>query len=96
MAGRSANCQHVIPLEVTMHDPFFFDRLMHAFTTVHSTPLSHAATHAATGRPTAEPTTETARCPALRQAEEVVAAALLQERTVSGGSNQPDDHAIAG
>ena len=30
-----------------MIDPFFLDRLMHAFTTAHATPLSMAAAHAA-------------------------------------------------
>jgi hypothetical protein len=79
-----------------MHDPFFFDRLMHAFTTMNSTPLSHAATSAASGQPTTEPASKATPCRALREAEEVVAAARLRERMASAKTRQPDDRALPG
>ena len=74
-----------------MIDPFLYNRLMHVFTTANSTPLSHAA-HAADGQPTEESTGEAPACRALREAEAVVSAMLLRERTAQAGTNQADDH----
>ncbi len=79
-----------------MIDPFFFDRLMHAFTTANSTPLSQAAAHAATSQPTNASAGEATTCRALREAEAVAAAVLLRERTAQPQSNQADDHSRGG
>lgn len=77
-----------------MIDPFFFDRLMHAFTTVNATPLSHAA-HAATGERARESTSETTVCRALQEAEAVAAAALLCERMTPPAMNQAHEHDLS-
>jgi hypothetical protein len=83
----------VIQLEATMIDPFFFDRLMHAFTTANSTPLSHAAAQAPAGQPPAESTCEATGCRALREAEAVVAEAYLRNQPTHSGTPQADSHA---
>ena len=79
-----------------MIDPYFYDRLMHAFTTKNSTPLSRAAAPAATGRPTAETTIAATPCRAVRDAEDVLAAVLLRERRASEETYQLDDHSLPG
>jgi hypothetical protein len=79
-----------------MIDPFFFDRLMHAFTTANSTPLSQAAEHAATSQRVPASTGEALACRALREAEAVVAAALRREHTAPAESDQADGHAEHG
>jgi hypothetical protein len=70
-----------------MIDPFFYDRLLHAFTTANATPLSQAASHA---------TGDAAACRALREAEEVVAAVFRRERTALAKTDQPADHTQGG
>ncbi len=70
-----------------MIDPYFFDRLMHAFTTANSTPLSQSA---------AQSTGEASTCRALREAEAVVAEVLRRERATQAEPNQPADHTQAG
>lgn len=92
-AGRSASCRHVSPLEVTMHDPFFFDRLLHAFTTANSTPLSHAAEHGETGQSAAESSDESSPCRVIREAEAVMAEALRCNHARHSGTPQADGHA---
>jgi hypothetical protein len=84
------------PLEATMIDPFFYDRLMHAFTTTNSTPLSRAAAHAANSRPAAQSTGEASTCRAVQEAEAVVAAVLRRERTTQAEPNHPGDHTQSG
>jgi hypothetical protein len=74
-----------------MIDPFFFDRLMHAFTTTNATPLSQAAAHAANAQSAAQSSGEAATCRALREAEAVVAEVLRRERTTQAETNQPAD-----
>jgi hypothetical protein len=76
-------------------DPFFLDRLMHAFTTANSTPLSQAAAHAASSQPAAQSAGEASTCRALREAEAVVAEVLRRERTTQAATNQPADHTQA-
>lgn len=82
--------------EVIMIDPFFFDRLMHAFTTANSTPLSHAAEHAATSQRAPASTGEASACRALREAEAVAAAELRREHTAPAESDQADGPAESG
>jgi hypothetical protein len=84
-----------------MIDPFFFDRLMHAFTTANSTPLSHAAEHAAMSKRVAASTVaastgEASACRALREAEAVVAEAHLRARNLPAETDQPDGHDLPG
>lgn len=74
-----------------MIDPFFIDRLMHAFTTANATPLSHAAAQAATGQPDAAPTSEP--CRAVREAEAVVAEVLRRDQPTCSETPQADSHA---
>jgi hypothetical protein len=76
-----------------MIDPFFFDRLMHAFTTANSTPLSRAAGQAATSRCTPDPAGEASGCRALREAEAVAADALRRDQPMHSGTPQADSHA---
>jgi hypothetical protein len=86
MAARSAAATETQTLEATMIDPFFFDRLMHAFTTTNATPLSQAA----------YPPREATPCRAVREAEAVVAEVLHRERTTQAAPNPADDHAREG
>ena len=79
-----------------MIDPFFYDRLMHAFTTANSTPLSQAAAHAANANPVTRSAGEALTCQALREAETVVAEALRRERTAQAEPDQPADHIQGG
>ncbi len=79
-----------------MIDPFLFDRLMHAFTTANSTPLSQAAAHAADSQSAAQSTGDASTCRALREAEAVVAEVLRRERATQAEPNQPADHTQAG
>jgi hypothetical protein len=72
-----------------MIDPFFFDRLMHAFTTTNSTPLSQAAAD----QRTAKATGAAPACRAVREAEAVVAETCLRERTLPAETAEPDNHA---
>lgn len=74
-----------------MIDPFFFDRLMHAFTTANSTPLSQAAEHAANSLRPAHSSGEVSTCRVLREAEAVVAEVLGRERVTQAGTTQPAD-----
>lgn len=76
-----------------MIDPFFFDRLMHAFTTTNATPLSRAAQQAATPSNTLEAGSEEPSCRALQEAESVAAAALSRDRPAQAGTPQADRHA---
>ena len=76
-----------------MLDPFFIDRLMHAFTTAHATPRSHAAAQAEMSQPAAPSTGEAAPCRALREAEAVVAAVLGREHAAQNATTQATDHA---
>lgn len=78
-----------------MLDPFFLDRLMHAFTTAHATPRSHAA-HAECAQPTAELTRVAAPCRALREAEAVVAEVLRREHAAQAKTAQAADHPQGG
>lgn len=64
-----------------MIDPFFFDRLMHAFTTANATPLNQAAGHVTVDQCTAQAAREVPTCRALQDAEAVVADVLRRERT---------------
>ena len=75
-----------------MIDPFFFDRLMHAFTTGRSTPLSRTAADAA-GQSPAESTCDATACRALREAEAVAADALRRDQPTLSGMPQADSHA---
>ena len=79
-----------------MIDPFFFDRMMHAFTTANSTPLSQAAAHAASSQPAAQSSGEAPTCRALREAEAVVAEVFRRERATQAETNQPADHTQGG
>lgn len=76
-----------------MIDPFFFDRLMHAFTTAHALPHSHAATHAANAQPVRPSPGEAPMARALREAEAVAAAVWPSERTTQMDVNQAGDPA---
>jgi hypothetical protein len=80
-------------LEATMIDPFFFDRLMHAFTTANSTPLSKAAAQAADDQCVANAAGSTPSCRAVQDAEAVVADIYLGERTLPAEPAQPDNRA---
>ena len=75
-----------------MIDPFFLDRLMHAFTTAHATPLSMAAAHAAS-RNVTESVDEPPTCRALREAEDVAAAAFSRQEAISAELPRDDRHA---
>ena len=75
-----------------MIDPFFLDRLMHAFTTAHATPLSMAAAHAAS-RNVTESVDEPPKCRALREGEEVAAATSRRQETTSAESPRDDRRA---
>jgi guanyl-specific ribonuclease Sa len=79
-----------------MVDPFFFDRLMHAFTTANSTPLNQAAEHAATSQRALASSGEASACRALREAEAVVAEAHLRARNLPAETDQPDGHDLPG
>jgi len=72
-----------------MIDPFFFERLMQAFTTTNATPLGLSAAPTSPGQPTCDATA----CRALREAEDVLAAVLLRERTGPAEANPAEDHA---
>lgn len=76
-----------------MIDPFFFDRLMHAFTTANSTPLSRAAAPPASREHAAEPACEVSPYRALREAEAVAAEALRRDQPIPSGTPQADRHA---
>ena len=82
----------MIQSEGTMIDPFFFDRLMHAFTTGRSTPLSRAAAEAPS-QPAADSPCEASACRALREAEEVAADALRLDQPTLSGTPRADSHA---
>lgn len=73
-----------------MIDPFFFDRLMHAFTTTNSTPLTQAAAHAIPGRCVDRADGQTTTCRALQEAEAVVAEVMHRERTANAATNRSD------
>ena len=75
-----------------MIDPFFLDRLMHAFTTAHATPLSMAAAHAAS-RNVTESVDEPPTCRALREAEDVAAAAFHHQEATSAELPRAGRHA---
>jgi hypothetical protein len=96
MAGRSATCRSEVPKEAIVIDPFFIDRLMHAFTTAHSTPLSRAAEQAATDQQTAQAAEQAPTCRALREAEAVVAEVLRREQTGQIAGNQPGANNFGG
>lgn len=74
-----------------MIDPFFIDRLLHAFTTANATPISRSAAQAAASQPAAAPTSEP--CRAVREAEAVVAEVLRRDQTTCSGMPQADSHA---
>lgn len=74
------------PLEVTMIDPFFCDRLMHAFTTAHATALSQAVA----------PACEATACRAPQEAEAILEAVQRRERMSPSDTNQVDDPAVDG
>lgn len=76
-----------------MIDPFFLDRLMHAFTTANATPLAHAAAHAAAQQPIAAFRNAAPICRALREAEDVAAAAFRRQEATSAESPRDDRHA---
>lgn len=76
-----------------MHDPFFFDRLMRAFTYADSTPLSRAAQQMGTPGGTQQPGSDAPTCRALREAEAVAAAALQGDQPTPAGTQQADRHA---
>jgi hypothetical protein len=73
-----------------MINPFFFDRLMHAFTTANSTPLSRAAEPGATTQCTPNAAGEAPACRALRDAEAVAAEALRRNQSTHSGTPQAD------
>ena len=75
-----------------MIDPFFLDRLMHAFTTAHATPLSMAAAHAAS-RNVTESVDEPPTCRARREAEDVAAAAFSRQEAISAELPRDDRQA---
>jgi hypothetical protein len=79
-------------LEATMIDPFFFDRLMHAFTTANSTPLSKAAAQAADDQCVANAAGSTPSCRAVQDAEAVVREILRREQSTQMGTPQADGH----
>lgn len=76
-----------------MIDPFFFDRLLHAFTTTNASPLNQAATHAANAQPVRPSPGEAPMARALREAEAVAAAVWPSERTTQMDVNQAGDPA---
>ena len=74
-----------------MIDPFFFDRLLHAFTTANASPLNQAATHAANAQTVRPSPEEAPMARALREAEAVAEAVWPSERTKQMGVNQAGD-----
>lgn len=76
-----------------MHDPFFFDRLIRAFTNANSTPLSHVTEQDATGQCVPEFSDESSSCRVIREAEAVMAEALRRNYSRHSGTAQADGHA---
>ena len=92
MAERTATCRRVIQLEATMIDPFFFDRLMRAFTTANSTPLTRADKHAATSQCTPGSAGEALACRSVWEAEAVAAEAFRSAQPMHSGTPRGDSH----
>jgi hypothetical protein len=78
-------------LEVIMIDPFFFDRLMRAFT-AQPAPGCHAGEPGATNRCKSEPPGASSTCRVIREAEEIVAEVFRRGHSSPAGTPQADGH----
>ena len=75
-----------------MIDPYFFDRLMHAFTTTNSTPLSHASGPGAPDQSAPVSPGEAPTSRVVREAEAVVAEVLRRNYSTPSSTSQADGH----